>query len=365
MKTPATRQAGMSLVELMVGMLIGLIGIVIITHLYLTNEEYKRSTTGAGSAQVNGAVALYTVERDLRMAGFGLNHSGALGCTCAGANCSQVQYYYNGTYSYPPGASGGARPPLVFAPVVITQVAGAAGTITLLYGNAPERSLPGSLQEPAPPTQLTMKIDGTAGYAINDYVVVTQGATCGMVRLTNVVSASQNLERAATSTWNPALGGSTMPNFGNGALLFNLGNPTWRTFSIASNRLQALEVLQGVTGTAALSLVDDIVDLQAQYGRDSNGDGILQSGEWTITTPTSAAEWQQLMAVRFAVLARSPNYVRPAPGTNCDATVAQPTWAGGSFLAKDFTTVTSEDRCYKYRVFETVVPLRNMIWRPA
>jgi hypothetical protein len=21
--------------------------------------------------------------------------------------------------------------------------------------------------------------------------------------------------------------------------------------------------------------------------------------------------------------------------------------------------------CYKYRVFETVIPLRNMIWRPA
>jgi len=32
------RQRGFSLVELMVGMAIGLIGITIITHLYLTNE---------------------------------------------------------------------------------------------------------------------------------------------------------------------------------------------------------------------------------------------------------------------------------------------------------------------------------------
>src|SRR3970282_1880450 len=38
---PARRQACMSLVELMVGMLIGLIGIVIITHVYVTNEETK------------------------------------------------------------------------------------------------------------------------------------------------------------------------------------------------------------------------------------------------------------------------------------------------------------------------------------
>ena len=58
-----TRQTGLSLVELMVGMLVGLIGIIIISHLYITNEQYKRSTTGSGAAQVNGAVALYTIER--------------------------------------------------------------------------------------------------------------------------------------------------------------------------------------------------------------------------------------------------------------------------------------------------------------
>ena len=79
----------------MVGMLIGLIGIVIITHLYLVNEAYKRSTTGSGSAQVNGAIALFSLERDVRMSGYGFAHSGALGCTCAGAGCSPVQYFYN------------------------------------------------------------------------------------------------------------------------------------------------------------------------------------------------------------------------------------------------------------------------------
>ena len=66
---------------------------------------------------MNGAIALYTLERDIRMAGFGLNHSGALGCTCdkvANPNCSAVQYYYNGVYSSPPGPAGGALPPLEF-----------------------------------------------------------------------------------------------------------------------------------------------------------------------------------------------------------------------------------------------------------
>jgi type IV pilus assembly protein PilW len=367
---PLRFQSGMSLVELMVGMLIGLIGIVIITHLYLTNEEYKRSTTGAGTAQVNGAVALYTMERDIRMAGFGLNHSGALGCSCdtvANPGCSSVQYFYNNTYSSPPGPSGGALPPLAFVPVLITQGVAAADTITLLFGNAPERALPGALSESMPQPSSEFKVDGTAGFAVNDLVLVTQGSTCMLTQITQVQTAASHLQHnPGASSWNPAGGGSLLPAFTQGANLFNLGNPTWRTYSIASNRLQVSEVLMSVSaGATPMQLVDDIVDLQAEYGQDMNDDGVVAAGEWTTVSPTTGAGWQQVIAIRLAVLARSPNYLKPAAGTDCDATTAQPSWAGGSFAAKNFATVTSQDRCYKYRAFETTIPLRNMIWRPA
>jgi type IV pilus assembly protein PilW len=363
----------MRLVELMVGMLIGLIGIVIITHLYLTNEQYKRSTTGSGTAQINGAVALYSLERDVRMAGVGLNHSGALGCSCVGAGCSPVPYYFNGTYSFPPGPAAGALQPLVFAPVVITDTAGVPDSVTVLFGNAPERGMPGALQEPAPPAQLALKVDGTAGFAINDYVVLTQGNTCALARLTNVVAASSNLERAATSQWNPNLGTSTFPSFGGGAFVFNLGNATWRTYSIGSNRLQATEVLGVPGGGAAVPFVDDIVDLQAEYGRDANNDGAIAATEWTATTPVNATEWQQVIAIRVGLLARSGNYEKPSTaGGPCEATLATPTWAGSidpvTSLPKPgsvFTIPGGIPSCYKYRVFETTIPLRNMIWRPA
>jgi type IV pilus assembly protein PilW len=93
---------------------------------------------------------------------------------------------------------------------------------------------------------------------------------------------------------------------------------------------------------------------------------VVAAAEWTTVSPTTGTGWQQVIAIRIGVLARSPNYVKPEPaGANCDATTSQPTWAGGSFAAKNFATVTSQDRCYKYRVFETIIPLRNMIWRPA
>jgi type IV pilus assembly protein PilW len=69
--------------------------------------------------------------------------------------------------------------------------------------------------------------------------------------------------------------------------------------------------------------------------------------------------------VRLAVLARSEHYEKPStPGGACEATTAanRPTWSGGDFLT--FNAPGALPSCYKYRMFETVVPMRNMIWRP-
>jgi len=374
------RQSGMSLVELMVGMAIGLIGITIITHLYLVNEKYKRSTTGSGTAQVNGAIALYTLERDIRMAGFGLNHSGALGCTCdkvANPNCSSVQYFYDGVYSSPPGPAGGALPPLDFVPVKIIETPDLPDSITMLYGNDPERMLPGKLTESMPQPSSEFKVDGTAGYTINDMVLVTNGSSCMMTQVTQVQSAAAHLQHnPGTSLWNPAGGGSSLPAFPAGANLFNLGNPVWRTYSIDSaatkSKLQLMEVMTATGGPTAaggaIPIIDDIVDLQAQYGKDTDDNGVVET--WNTVQPTSGAQWQQVLAVRVAVLARSGNYERPeVAGGPCEATTSatRPKW-GDAGAEQDFPTLLvagALPSCYKYRVFETIIPLRNMIWRPA
>ena len=362
----------MSLVELMVGMAIGLIGIVIITHLYLTNEDYKRSTAGAGTAQTNGAIALYTVERDVRMAGYGLNHSGALGCTCATAGCSPVQYYYNGTYSSPPAASS-TMPPIELVPVVIAKTAGQPDKITMVYGSAPVRSLPGKLEDDMTTPSAVLKGAGVVGYEKDDLLVLADGGKCSIMQVTDKnEGTSQIIHNSGVSKWNRPGGGNQLPKYAKGAQIFDLGTPTWRSYSIASGRMQVTDLIgAGAPSTTAQNLVDDIVDLRAQYGKDDGAggtatpdDGIVDT--WDNNKPTDATEWGRLLAIRVAVLARSPNYVKPlVPGANCDATTATPTWSGGNFDALDFATGTSEARCYKYRVFETVVPLRNMIWRPS
>jgi type IV pilus assembly protein PilW len=380
MSAPTLRggEAGMSLVELMVGMLIGLIGIVIIAHLYVTNDRYKRSTTGSGTAQVNGAIALYTLEREIRMSGYGINHSLALGCTCAGVNCSPVQYYYNGFSSFPPaGAAAGALPRRVLAPVVITDNPGGPDSITVLYSAVNERMLPAALSADTVAPNHDYKVDGIQGFKNNELILVVQGGTC-LLRQVSTVQAGTTMLEHRTGPYDPAA--SFGPGLTAGAAVFDLGpltatgGPVWRTFSVGNvanaYRLQAEDVLRSLAtfpvAGVQQQLVDDIVDLQAQDGKDDGSvpgttadDGVVDV--WNAVQPPDAISWGRVLAVRVGVLARSQNFEKPSvAGGPCEATTAAPTWSGGAF-----TVPGGLPSCYKHRVFETVIPMRNMIWRPA
>ena len=106
------------------------------------------------------------------------------------------------------------------------------------------------------------------------------------------------------------------------------------------------------------------MQLKAQYGKDTNDDGQVDS--FDSTQPTTSAEWAQIVAVRVAVVARSSLMEKPNATTGlCDTTTAasvnMPTWSGGTFDL----SANADWQCYRYKTFETTVPLRNMIWKQS
>lgn len=63
------QQAGMSLVELMIALVIGLILMLGVTQVFIASHAASRLSEGVGRAQENGRFALDFLERDIRMAG--------------------------------------------------------------------------------------------------------------------------------------------------------------------------------------------------------------------------------------------------------------------------------------------------------
>ncbi|MEW5709773.1 PilW family protein [Pelomicrobium sp. G1] len=355
--------AGFSLVEIMVAVVIALIGVVVVFQVFAVSEGYKRTTTSGGDAQTNGALALFTIERDARMAGYGINDGDLLSC--------KILAYHEG----PPAREFDFR----MVPVEITDgAAGAPDTIAIMYSSSDLRPEPAKLTQNMPSPSATFKVDNRYGFIEGDLIVAAEaGKDCTLAQVTgvpgtpgqsdNVIHNSGNYTNAegqnVPAKYNKA-GGLGVAYTTNGKL-YNLGGaPVTNIYSIASGKLQVQELLISASANA---IVDGIVQLQAEYGKDDGfggtvaGDGIVD--HWEAASPPAGdpTAWARVIAIRLAVVARSALPERPDPDGVCRTTTAAPTWAGGSIdLSAD-----PNWQCYRYKVFETTVPLRNQIWKPA
>jgi type IV pilus assembly protein PilW len=65
---------GFTLVEILVGLVLGLLAIVIMYQVLATFEGQRRTTVGGTDAQSAGHLSLHQIERDMRLAGLGLNY---------------------------------------------------------------------------------------------------------------------------------------------------------------------------------------------------------------------------------------------------------------------------------------------------
>ena len=144
----------------------------------------------------------------------------------------------------------------------------------------------------------------------------------------------------------------------------------------------SLQAVDDLHGTTAASYAEGIVDMKAFYGIDTNlpPDKQISSAEWT-KTPPAATDWSNLLAVRVALLVRSRNYEAPTNGDvnaqQFDASTNPPSYTGPNnvqipFVMHDIGGTTDTNptgtnrpnnwRFYRYRVYERVIPLRNMLW---
>ena len=123
--------------------------------------------------------------------------------------------------------------------------------------------------------------------------------------------------------------------------------------------------------------------MRAFYGRDTSlpPDGIVYV--YDTTTPTTNAGWLRVLSVRLVVVARSGQYEKAEAGVF--VTPRNPLWDLGATPTSngDRVNTCGTSRCvqldvgagdtadpnvdlpakhYRYKIFETIVPLRNMLW---
>lgn len=397
--------AGFTLVEIMIAMLIGVIGIVVMMQTFSVSEGFKRTATSGTDAQINGSVALYLLEREIRLAGYGMNALLPLGC-------ASVRVF---------NSTSGTGMDMRLVPFEINPAGIPAGdpntdTILISYGNAD--SFVATVQADQPTNVNTgnfVLYSNREGFKTGDlFVSVMPGAgpggsaSCVLREVTAAPGAAGNcgvappapnqIAHAAGTYRSNAQGCNIVPALRNsptgitdangnpvppvrmagGGQLVNLGpSPSVKVYAIRNANLTVCDMVTSDCSNPAnyQVMVNDVVSLRAVYGKDFNpapsalpGDGIVDT--WDRAALADAFQASRVLAVMLQVTSRSGLKEKPTSGAVCDATVAAnrpdraQDWMGESFIGIDLSQSDPDWRCYRYKLFQTNVAVRNMIWRP-
>lgn len=349
--------------------MIGLMTTMVVANVLLVSERQRRSVTSGTDAQVNGSLALYTIQRDVQMAGYGVATSPfALGCEIK-AQLNNVDYTFS------------------LAPVLINDGANdAPDSITVMASATDRYAAPVRVVVDHPRTAANFFVDTTVGLADGDLMIavpktIDANNWCSVFNVTGLGGNNNNNNGQGQGQnqvihnsgnggpWNQPGGQTIFPNAGYpaGSYLLNIGTFINRRYWINNNALQLTSFNTFDGSSTTVELYPGVVNLQAFYGLDTDADGVIDS--FTATTPTTNAGWRQLVAVRIAVVARSSSYEKES------VTAANPLWDVGSSVPVAGSATCSTSKCvtlkvdhlpdwqrYRYKIFEVVLPVRNMLW---
>jgi len=409
-------QTGFSLVEVLISMLLALITFLVMFQMFESWDRSKRSTASGGGAMTTGALSMFRLERDLRLAGFGFGNASELGCTVTAFDSTRPDDAGSGAVSAT--ASNIFTFPMV-ALRIVNGASGAPDQIVAMYGSSEGVSSTrffGTAASGAQPytsitaNGVTMEIGARGGIQQGDLAIVAQDSgACDLVEVTDTTNGDRRTFNFTNGNYTHFYTGATntAPRYNSASGITPAGAtgrvyvigpaPQRRIWQIRNNRTLAFtndlrwtDAVNNTTGEAVADgandftdIADNIVNLQAEYGVSTPSGSPaaatctpVSNPTWTSATQVTACE-PFVWAVRVALLARSDQFEKswgvPASG----GVAVAPSWAGGSFTMTNVdgstdsytsATLTSPSknpndwRHYRYRVFESIIPLKNVMW---
>lgn len=372
-------QRGMTLVELMVALTIGLFLAMGMSALIVASLRQQKISASVNERDMAAISALSQIDSYARSAGSGFSNAwdmGLFGCTLQSAK--KGTQLLPATLTKPFGAVVSLASP-VMAPLLIESGVGANGSDVLLVmsGNGGSANVP-RLVAQADATRLSF--DNVIGFRNNDLLVIAASGKrdCYVSQVSAVTPAAGNSADSTAIPSSLSLGGdyylasqegaealATVAST-RGAIAAPIGNtqaayPLLSLLGVGSDdALYQYDMLR-TRSTAPQAIADGISHLFALYGVDSDGDGKVDSwvspagAGWTAAeVKADAQKIRQILAVRIAVITRS-------RGVNQANVSPQKLYAFaslGTSLTRE-VSLTDAQRSQRYREMEIVIPVRN------
>ena len=347
----ATRAAlgrvhGVSLVDVLVGLAIAMVALVVAHRAFLAFDTVRRNASAAADAQSSGAFALFAIASHVANAGAGIAAASTWLGTCP--------------------ATADVASTLRPVAVLITDSGRAdrPDTLVVRQALAPMIGVSAAFAAPAA-AGASFRVESTDTVRLGDRVIaVSRDGACAMAQVTGVgapVAGVIDIAHTAVAIDLPVT--SVLLNAGPGAQAMAT------RYDVASESLRTTDL---TNGDAPVPLTSNVVNLKFQYGIDSDGDGALDTwtsaasaGEWSPTALLIAppATLARIRAVRAGIVVRSERpdraLTRDYRWVLFDCESADKESCAGRL---EGTIAATASGAYRYRTYEIVVPLRNVMW---
>lgn len=298
------KQKGLSLVELMVAMLLGLVLMAGVLQVFLASKRTYTYQTALSRVQENGRIAQEFFSRDIRMAGYTGCASGSYGALTNTLNqATSINYDFStGVQGYDvesstPSALSGMTP-LPNTDVLVLRGPTGSG-VKVVSNNSVDK--------------LFVEINGvdsrgcTSGLCDDDILMVSDCTKSRVFQATNVEIESGRLNVGLADSSSPgnavtSWGDQSLPadaQFGTDAEIIKVSTVY---YFIAAGASGQPALFQRIGLGTAEEILEGVENMQILYGRDTNGDKVPDS---YATATTIGTNWSQVVSVRVQLLVRS------------------------------------------------------------
>ncbi|MDH5499818.1 MAG: PilW family protein [Gammaproteobacteria bacterium] len=283
--TFARRQAGISIVEIMIAMLLGLVLMGGILQVFASSRQTYRVHDAVSRMQESGRMALEVIGRDARMADF-------WGCLSETANV--VNNLDNTGVGYIDFTAGG-----------VTGTEGAAGAPdTLVFSGGVNSGL--QIEPPyGPQASANLKVAPNNGLVQDQIIFVSDCSNADIFQISNANPNGSGSVVHNTGTGSPGNYNVTNPGCP-GANAHCLSKVYGGDASIFAVQQITYTIGPGSEGQPALfrngvEFIDGIENLQVLYGEDTDGSSVANY----YVPANQVVDMGRVISIRFAVVARS------------------------------------------------------------
>jgi len=282
-------QQGMTLIELMIAMVLGLFIMGGIIGLFINSKQSYRIQENSSRLQENSRFAMFFITKDLRMA----DYWGCLGTTENIDNNLNAHATFDLFTNAIDGENNNATVDLTIDGTDVITIKGA-------FGSAPYVT-----QQPAT-TSASIKVEDDSGLGLHDIVLVTDCLDGDIFQITNdpTVGAAgfDNLIHNTGNAGNPTPGNADKPlrkKYGTDAQVYKLN---FATYSIRENPSGQPSLYRSINGGNASELIEGVENMQILYGEDTDND---KTPNYYLAAGSAGLNMNNVVSIKVSLLMRT------------------------------------------------------------